>query len=138
MLTYCMSTLRTGCCKTTLARAAAGATAATFLTLSGAQLHSMYVGEGEAALRRAFARARLAAPAIVFIDELDSVAGASLSSSSGLFASKERGRPRGARHRVHRAGPWQMQSYVLFSFCILVCLLPPAWAGLVAMVPSCQ
>lgn len=66
---------RAGCCKTTLARAAAGATAATFLPLSGAQLQSMYVGEGEAALRRAFARARLVAPSVIFIDELDSVAG---------------------------------------------------------------
>ena len=71
-----MQPRRAGCCKTTLARAAAGATAATFLPLSGAQLQSMYVGEGEAALRRAFARARLVAPSVIFIDELDSVAGA--------------------------------------------------------------
>lgn len=35
----------------------------------------MYVGEGEALLRQAFARARLTAPAVIFIDELDSVAG---------------------------------------------------------------
>lgn len=75
LVTHSCAALCAGCCKTTLARAAAGATAATFLPLSGAQLHSMYVGEGEATLRRAFARARLAAPAIMFIDELDSVAG---------------------------------------------------------------
>ena len=39
------------------------------------QLYSMYVGEGEAALRDAFSRARLAAPSILFFDELDSIVG---------------------------------------------------------------
>ncbi|GAB4813702.1 hypothetical protein N2152v2_000748 [Parachlorella kessleri] len=64
-----------GCSKTTLARAAATASGATFIALSGAQLYSMYVGEGEAALRDAFSRARLAAPSILFFDELDSIVG---------------------------------------------------------------
>ncbi|GLC33083.1 hypothetical protein PLESTB_000372400 [Pleodorina starrii] len=64
-----------GCSKTTLARAAATASGATFLALSCAQLFSMYVGEGEAALRDAFKRARMAAPAVLFLDELDAVAG---------------------------------------------------------------
>jgi len=63
-----------GCSKTTLARAAATGSRATFLPLSCAQLYSMYVGEGEAALRDAFARARMAAPAIIFLDEVDAVA----------------------------------------------------------------
>ena len=36
---------------------------------------SAFVGEGEAALRAAFSRARLTAPAILFIDEIDAVAG---------------------------------------------------------------
>ncbi|GLI61884.1 hypothetical protein VaNZ11_004395, partial [Volvox africanus] len=43
--------------------------------LSCAQLFSMYVGEGEAALRDAFKRARMAAPAILFLDEIDAMAG---------------------------------------------------------------
>lgn len=64
-----------GCSKTTLARAAASASKATFLTLSGAQLWSMYVGEGEALLRATFRRARLASPAILFLDEVDALAG---------------------------------------------------------------
>ncbi len=64
-----------GCAKTTLARAAATASGATFIPLQGASLYSMYVGEGEAELRDAFRRARLAAPAIVFIDELDMLVG---------------------------------------------------------------
>ncbi|PRW20672.1 cell division control 48-like protein B [Chlorella sorokiniana] len=64
-----------GCSKTTLVRAAATASGATFIALSGAQLYSMYVGEGEAILRETFRRARLAAPSIVFLDELDSLVG---------------------------------------------------------------
>lgn len=46
------------------------------VTLSGAQLFSMYVGEGEALLRGSFQRARLAAPSILFLDELDALVGA--------------------------------------------------------------
>lgn len=42
---------------------------------AGAQLYSMYVGEGEGLLREAFRRARLAAPSILFLDELDSLVG---------------------------------------------------------------
>eukprot|EP00897_Mesotaenium_endlicherianum_P010268 jgi/Mesen1/926/ME000118S00108 len=41
---------------------------------AGAELYSMYVGEGEALLREAFRRARLAAPSIIFFDEADAVA----------------------------------------------------------------
>lgn len=64
-----------GCAKTTLARAAATASGATFIPLQGASLYSMYVGEGEAELREAFHKARLAAPAILFVDELDMLVG---------------------------------------------------------------
>lgn len=35
----------------------------------------MYVGEGEAALRDVFHKARMAAPSIVLLDEVDAVAG---------------------------------------------------------------
>lgn len=42
--------------------------------LSGADLYSMYVGEGEALLRDTFRHARLAAPSIIFFDEADAVA----------------------------------------------------------------
>lgn len=64
-----------GCAKTTLARAAATASGATFIPLQGASLYSMYVGEGEAELREAFRRARMAVPSIVFVDELDMLVG---------------------------------------------------------------
>ncbi|XP_031490393.1 cell division control protein 48 homolog B isoform X3 [Nymphaea colorata] len=63
-----------GCSKTTLVKAAAHAAQAAFFSLSGAEVYSMYVGEGEALLRRTFQRARLAAPSIIFFDEADSVA----------------------------------------------------------------
>ena len=68
----------TGCCKTTLVRAAATASGAHVVALSGAALFSMYVGQGEALLRSAFQRARQAAPSIIFLDELDALVGAVL------------------------------------------------------------
>jgi len=64
-----------GCSKTTLAAALATAAGASLHVLSAASLFSAYVGEGEAALRAAFAGARAAAPAIVFLDEADAVGG---------------------------------------------------------------
>ncbi|XP_010258026.1 PREDICTED: cell division control protein 48 homolog B [Nelumbo nucifera] len=63
-----------GCSKTTLAKAAAHAAQASFFSLSGAELYSMYVGEGESLLRNTFQRARLAAPSIIFFDEADVIA----------------------------------------------------------------
>ncbi|XP_058080438.1 cell division control protein 48 homolog B isoform X2 [Magnolia sinica] len=71
-----------GCSKTTLAKAAAHAAGAAFFSLSGADLYSMYVGEGEALLRSIFQRARLAAPSIIFFDEAD-VVGAKRSGGGG-------------------------------------------------------
>ena len=64
-----------GCCKTTLARAAATGSGASFQALAGPQLYSAFLGEGEAAVRAAFLRARSAAPAIIFLDELDALTG---------------------------------------------------------------
>jgi len=64
-----------GCSKTTLASALATAAGASLHVLSAASLFSAYVGEGEAALRAAFAAARSATPAIVFLDEADAVGG---------------------------------------------------------------
>ena len=65
-----------GCAKTTLARAAAGASGVAFLALSPADVYaSSYVGEAEAVVRRAFTIARSAAPCILFFDEIDSILG---------------------------------------------------------------
>ncbi|CAN0890509.1 Cell division control protein 48 homolog B [Linum grandiflorum] len=79
-----------GCSKTTLAKAAANAAQASFFSLSGAELFSMYVGEGEALLRNTFQRARVAAPSIIFFDEADVVAGKRGDSSSNSSTVGER------------------------------------------------
>lgn len=61
--------------KTLLARALAGESDVNFISVAGPELLDRYVGESEKAVREVFARARQAAPAIVFFDELDAVAG---------------------------------------------------------------
>ncbi|KAL4854008.1 Cell division control protein 48 B [Chlorella vulgaris] len=76
-----------GCCKTTLVRAAASASGATLICLSGTQLYSMYVGQGEALLRDSFKRARLVAPSILFLDEVDSIVGKRSSHERGADMS---------------------------------------------------
>ncbi|KAJ7529964.1 hypothetical protein O6H91_15G072500 [Diphasiastrum complanatum] len=63
-----------GCSKTTLIKAVAHAAQATLFSLSGAEMYSMYVGEGEALLREIFRRARLTTPSIIFFDEADAIA----------------------------------------------------------------
>ena len=62
-----------GCGKTLLARALAGEAGASFYSISGSDFVEMYVGVGAARVRSLFREARESAPAIVFIDELDSV-----------------------------------------------------------------
>lgn len=79
-----------GCSKTTLAKAAAHAAQASLFSLSGADLYSMYVGEGEALLRNTFRRARLAAPSIIFFDEADIVGSKRGGNSSGSTTVGER------------------------------------------------
>jgi transitional endoplasmic reticulum ATPase len=61
--------------KTLLARAVAGETEVNFIHVAGPELLDRYVGESEKAVREVFDRARQAAPAIVFLDEIDGVAG---------------------------------------------------------------
>ncbi|EPS70134.1 hypothetical protein M569_04625, partial [Genlisea aurea] len=79
-----------GCSKTTLARAAACGSQASFFSLSGADLYSKYVGEGEALLRNTFRKASLAAPSIIFLDEADVVAARRVESSSTSSTVGER------------------------------------------------
>ncbi|WP_435332976.1 AAA family ATPase [Haloarchaeobius sp. TZWWS8] len=61
--------------KTLLARALAGETGVNFIRVDGPELLDRYVGESEKAVRKVFERARQAAPSIVFLDEIDAVAG---------------------------------------------------------------
>ncbi|XP_026551698.1 peroxisome biogenesis factor 6 isoform X3 [Pseudonaja textilis] len=60
--------------KTLLAKAVATECTMTFLSVKGPELISMYVGQSEENVREVFARARAAAPCIIFFDELDSLA----------------------------------------------------------------
>ncbi len=62
-----------GCGKTLLARALAGEAGASFYSISGSDFVQMYVGVGAARVRDLFQDARANAPAIIFIDELDSI-----------------------------------------------------------------
>ncbi|RLN88400.1 hypothetical protein BBJ28_00004309 [Nothophytophthora sp. Chile5] len=60
-----------GCSKSSIVRAAAHASGATFLSLSAAQVFSPFFGDAEAAMRQVFHDARAALPAIIFFDEID-------------------------------------------------------------------
>lgn len=79
-----------GCSKTTLAQAVAHASQASFFSLSGADLFSKYVGEGEALMRRIFHKAQQSAPSIVFFDEADTIAPKRGGSSGGNVNVGER------------------------------------------------
>lgn len=60
--------------KTLLAKAVATECALSFLSVKGPELINMYVGQSEENVRAVFARARSAAPCVIFFDELDSLA----------------------------------------------------------------
>jgi len=62
-----------GCGKTLLARAVATESAANFITIKGPEIFSKWVGESEKAIREVFRKARMAAPAVIFFDEIDSL-----------------------------------------------------------------
>ncbi|CDK29735.1 unnamed protein product [Kuraishia capsulata CBS 1993] len=60
--------------KTLLAKAVATEVSANFISVKGPELLSMYFGESESNIRDIFDKARAAAPTVVFLDELDSIA----------------------------------------------------------------
>jgi cell division protease FtsH len=59
--------------KTMLARAVAGEAGVPFFSVSGSDFMEMFVGVGASRVRDLFATARKQAPAIVFVDEIDSI-----------------------------------------------------------------
>ncbi|NEU74312.1 AAA family ATPase [Hassallia byssoidea VB512170] len=60
--------------KTMLAKAVASQARANFICVNGPELLSKWVGASEQAVRELFAKARLAAPCVIFIDEIDTLA----------------------------------------------------------------
>ncbi|MEM2204394.1 MAG: CDC48 family AAA ATPase [Sulfolobales archaeon] len=60
--------------KTLLAKAAATESGANFIAINGPEILSKWVGESERAIREIFRKARMVAPAIIFLDEIDSIA----------------------------------------------------------------
>nr|XP_045013662.1 spermatogenesis-associated protein 5-like protein 1 [Jaculus jaculus] len=72
-----------GCAKTTLVRALATGCHCSFVSVSGADLFSPFVGDSEKVLSQVFQQARANTPAIVFLDEIDSILGSRSVSSAG-------------------------------------------------------
>jgi len=70
--------------KTLLARAVAGEARVPFFSMGASEFVEMIVGVGASRVRDLFERARSAAPAIIFIDELDAIGRAR--GGAGLFA----------------------------------------------------
>lgn len=75
--------------KTMLARAVAGEAGVPFFHLSGSEFEEMFVGVGASRVRDLFDMAKKAAPAIIFIDEIDAVGRARGSSMSGQGEGRE-------------------------------------------------
>jgi cell division protease FtsH len=75
--------------KTLLARAVAGEANVPFFSLSASEFVEMIVGVGASRVRDLFQQAKMAAPSIIFIDELDAI-GRARGSSSGLGGHDER------------------------------------------------
>jgi cell division protease FtsH len=62
-----------GCGKTLLARAVAGEANVPFFFMSGSEFVEMFVGLGAARVRELFQQAKEKAPALVFLDEIDTI-----------------------------------------------------------------
>ena len=80
-----------GCGKTLLARAVAGEANVPFFFMSGSEFVEMFVGLGAARVRELFQQAKEKAPALVFLDEIDTIGkGRGGAAGAGLGAHDER------------------------------------------------
>ena len=61
--------------KTLLAKAIANEAQANFISIKGPEMISKWVGESERGIREIFKKAKQSAPAIIFLDEFESIAG---------------------------------------------------------------
>ena len=75
--------------KTLLARAVAGEAGVPFFSASGSEFVEMFVGVGASRVRDLFDQAKKAAPAVVFIDELDAVGRARFAGIGGGHDERE-------------------------------------------------
>ncbi len=75
--------------KTLLARAVAGEASVPFFSVAGSSFVEMFVGVGAARVRDLFAEARKAAPAIIFVDEIDAI-GQRRAGSGAVVSNDER------------------------------------------------
>ena len=75
--------------KTMLARAVAGEAGVPFFHLSGSEFEEMFVGVGASRVRDLFDMAKKAAPAIIFIDEIDAVGRARSANIGGQGEGRE-------------------------------------------------
>jgi cell division protease FtsH len=75
--------------KTLIARAVAGEAGVPFFSVAGSSFVEMFVGVGAARVRDLFAEARKAAPAIIFVDEIDAI-GQRRAGSGAVVANDER------------------------------------------------
>lgn len=74
--------------KTLLAKTVATERESNFISIKGPELLSKFVGESEKAVREVFRKARMAAPCIIFIDEIDSIAYARNSDSTDSLVTE--------------------------------------------------
>jgi cell division protease FtsH len=80
-----------GCGKTLLARAVAGEANVPFFFMSGSEFVEMFVGLGAARVRELFQQAKEKAPALVFLDEIDTIGkGRAGALGAGFGANDER------------------------------------------------
>jgi len=72
-----------GCGKTSIVKAIASMSGATFLYVSAAAIFSPYVGDSEKAVAEVFRKARLGSPSILFIDEIEALVSTRMTSGGG-------------------------------------------------------